>query len=162
MFCNSRSWFHVIHVLSHFQQLHNVPSPLSEYEDKPGTVTKPLTPRLAGVPSWDGRSGVSWLWCGGGGWYMLSPPLPTPVPSGDTYRVGTRAHSRFYLLLEWGSSHVPIWSGLVAQILSGRAKLAALRCCGRIIDKDLSSWPDALLPSPCGAFLFPVFEQEQP
>ena len=61
MFCNSGSWFHVIHVLSRFQQLHNVPSPLSEYEDEPETVTVPLTPRLAGAPSWDGRSGVSWL-----------------------------------------------------------------------------------------------------
>lgn len=142
MFCNAGSWFHVIHVLSRFQQLHNVPSPLSEYEDEPGTVTVPLTPRLAVAPSWDGRSGVSWLWRGGGGWFMLLPPLPTPVSSGDTYRLGTRAHSRFHSLLRWGSSHVPVWSRLVAQILSGRAKPAAVRCCGRVANKDLS-WPNA-------------------
>lgn len=146
MFCNSGSWFHVIHVLSRFQQLHNVPSPLSNMKTSLEQWQNPL------LLDWQERpSGMVGLechgWCGGGGWFMLLPPLPTPVSSGDTSRLGTRAHSRFHSLLRWGSSHVPVWSGLVAQILSGRAKPAAVRCWGRVADKDLS-WPVLCLLHP--------------
>lgn len=79
MFCNSGSWFHVIHVLSRFQQLHNVPSPLSNMKTSLEQWQNPLLLDWQEHPS--GMVGLECHgWCGGGGWFMLLPPFPPPCP----------------------------------------------------------------------------------